>query len=73
MESQGKVNQNKKGLQMLVATMWVYDSIGRKIGEYEIPGYDDQADYAAALAEWCIENGLTPSHYNQCVGKTEEV
>lgn len=58
---------------MLVATMWVYDGIGCKVGEYEIPGYDDQADYSQALAEWCIENGLVPSLHNQCVGRTEEI
>lgn len=58
---------------MLVATMWVYDSVGHKVGEYEIPGYDDQADYSQALAEWCAENGLAPSDHNQCVGRTEEI
>jgi hypothetical protein len=58
---------------MLVATMWVYDGIGRKVGEYDIPNFNEELDYSGALVEWCIENGLSAANYNQCVGKTEEV
>lgn len=58
---------------MLVATMWVYTNDGRKVGEYEIPNFNDELDYSDALAEWCTENGLMVSQHNQCLGKTEEV
>jgi len=56
---------------MLVATMWVYTNDGRKVGQYEIPDFNDELDYSQALAEWCTENGLVPSLHNQCVGRID--